>query len=385
MLGKLTITPAETAEERRDYIYFQWEVYKDDPLWVPPLISEREAFLDPEQNPFHDHSRVRHFIARRDGKIVGTIAGIVNDNHIRHWNEKVGFFGLFEVLKDQEAAEALLEAAEDMVRSEGMTAIRGPVNYSTNEECALLVDGWDGPPVVLMPYNPPYYQDFISGAGYAKVQDLYAYMVDLTRYKADGTGINPKVLRVTKKVKERMNITLHPINMRNFAAEAERFKEVYNAAWQKNWGFVPITEAEMEHQIMALKPILDPNIVHFAEMDGKTVGAALILPDVNQALIHAYPRPGTPEWWTMAKFLYQWKLRRRVTTMRAFAGGVIEEYRGRGVDAVMSLETVLAGIRHGYKKMEVSWVLESNIPMRQAVANFDGEHYRTYRIYEKAL
>lgn len=385
MPGPLKITVAETAQERREFIEFQWQVYRDDPDWVPPLLSEREEFLDPQRHPFHQHARVRYFIARRDGKPVGTIAGILNDNHNQHWNEQVGFFGLFEVLDDREAAEALLQAAEDFVRSAGMTTIRGPFNFSTNEECGLLVDGWNGPPVIMMTYNPRYYQPFIEGAGYTKAMDLLAYTTDLTRYKPDGTGINPKLLRVAQKTKERHSITVRPIDWAHFDEEIQRVKQVYNAAWSKNWGFVPLTEAEMEHLARGLKSIVDPKTIFFAEKEGKPIAFMVPFPNISQALIRAYPKPGTPEWITMIKLLYWWKVRGVVTEIRAAIGGVIEEYRGQGVDAVVFLETLLAGVRQGYKRLEISWVLESNTPMRQTAAIFDGEVYRTYRIYEKSL
>jgi GNAT superfamily N-acetyltransferase len=383
MVEELIVSPVETPEELTAFIHFQWDVYKDDPYWVPPFVADQYELLT--HHPFHEHGKVRYFLDKRGDKIVGRIAGIINYNHNAHWDEKVGFFGFYEVLDDRAASDALLGAAEDFVRNEGMDAIRGPANFSTNEESGLLVDGWNGIPVVMLTYNPRYYVDFIEQAGYFNAQDLYAYILDMTQYKADGTGFPPKVVRVVNKVRERMNITLRPINMRDFDAEAERFKQIYNAAWKKNWGFVPLTAAELEHEISALKPLLDPKTVFFAERDGKTVGAILPLPDVNQALHKAYPRPGVPRWWTMAKFLYWWKVRKCVTTIRGFAGGVIEEYRGRGIEAIMFMESFLAGLERGYTMSEVSWVLESNTPMRQTAVNFGGEIYRTYRIYEKGL
>ncbi|MDY0020524.1 MAG: N-acetyltransferase, partial [Anaerolineae bacterium] len=241
MTEKLTITPVETAKERTEFNTFQWEVYKDDPYWVPPLLSEREAFFDPiHGHPFHRHATVRYFMARRDGRPVGRIAAIINENHNLHWNEKVGFFGLYEVLDDREASDALLEAAEAFVRQQGMTAIRGPMNFSVNEECGLLVDGWNGPPVMMLTYNPRYYVDLIEGAGYTKAMDLLAYLSDLTQYHLDGTGINPKILRVAEKVRERYNLKVRPVDMKHFDEEAERIKLIYNSAWSKNWGAIPL-------------------------------------------------------------------------------------------------------------------------------------------------
>lgn len=382
--GKLTIVPAESAAERREFIHFAWQVYRGDPYWVPPFPKERERFLDPAQHPFHEHAKVRYFTARRAGKIVGTIAGIINHSHNAYWDDRVGFFGLFEVLQDEEAAAALLRTAEDFVRSEGMTAIRGPMNFSTNEECGLLIDGWNGPPVILLTYNPRYYVDFIEGAGYLKAHDLYAFLADVRGVKPDGTGINPKIARIARKVRERDDLRIRPIDMKNFHRDAELFKEVYNQAWSKNWGFVPLSDAELEHEIVALKPIADPQTIFFAFKGDRVVGAGLPLPDINQALHRAYPRPGAPEWWTMLKFLYWWKVRKVVTTLRGFAGGVVEEYRGRGIDAVLSYETLIRAVPR-YTDVEFSWVLESNIPMRQTAANFGGKLYRTYRIYEKAV
>jgi hypothetical protein len=384
MSGKLTIVPAETAAERRAFIRFPWRVYKGDPYWVPPLPSEREEFVDPDRHPFHRHAKVRYFTARRDGQLVGTIAGIVNYRHNEYWNDSVGFFGLFEVLQDEEAAHELLRTAEAFIREEGLDTIRGPMNFSTNEECGLLVDGWNGPPVILMTYNPRYYVDYIEHAGYVSAQDLYAYLSDIRNIKPDGGGLDPKILRVAERVRERTDVTIRPIDMGNFHRDAEFFKEVYNQAWSKNWGFVPFADEELEHEIKALRPILDPDTIFFVFKGDRPIAAGLPLPDINQALHRAYPRPGIPEWWTLAKMLYNWKVRKRVTTIRAFAGGVIEEYRPQGLHALIIVETMKRCVPK-YKDIEFSWVLESNIPMRQTAAHMGGELYRTYRVYEKSV
>ncbi|HIE47263.1 TPA: N-acetyltransferase, partial [Candidatus Bipolaricaulota bacterium] len=245
--GKLTIEPVHTPEERLAFIHFQWKVYHDDPLWVPPLISERVEFLDRERHPFHQHSQVELFMARRAGKPVGTIAAILNNRHNEFHEERMGFFGLFEVLQDREAAEALLETAGDWVRERGMTGIRGPANFSTNEEVGLLVDGWNGPPVVMMTYNPRYYVDFTESAGFHKAMDLLAYILDLTQFGPRGENLPPKLVRVARKIQERGSFVVRPINIRDFDEEAARFKRIYNSAWEKNWGFVPLTDAEIDH------------------------------------------------------------------------------------------------------------------------------------------
>jgi GNAT superfamily N-acetyltransferase len=382
--GKLIIEPVHTPKERLAFIHFQWQVYRDDPYWVPPLISDRVEFLDKERHPFHRHSEVDYFIARRDGKPVGTIAAILNNRHNEFQEEQVGFFGLFEVLRDQEAAEALLETAGNWVRDRGMEAIRGPANFSTNEEVGLLVDGWDGPPVVMMTYNPRYYVDFIEGAGFYKAMDLLAYMLDLTQYGSHGENLPPKLLRVAKKIQERGNFDVRKVDMRHFEEEINRFKTIYNSAWEKNWGFVPMTDAEIDHMAAGLKQILDPDLVWFAEKDGEPIGALLPLPDLCQPLLRAYPRPGVPEWWTLVKLFWHWKVRGCVDTMRGVASGVLEQYRGRGVDSVLIVNLAQAAIPR-YRRGELSWILESNFMSRRSAEMFGAQVYRTYRVYEKKL
>ena len=382
--GKLTIQPMSTPEERLAFIHFQWQVYRDDPYWVPPLISERVVFLDKERHPFYQHADVELFMARRDGKPVGTIAALVNHAHNEFHDEQVGFFGLFEVLKHQEAANALLETACAWVRDKGMKAIRGPANYSTNEEIGLLVDGWNGPPVAMMTYNPRYYVDFIEGAGFYKAMDLVAYYLDLTQFGSRKENLPPKLVRVTQKIQERGGFTTRKVDMRHFDEEVVRFKRLYNSAWEKNWGFVPMTDAEMDHLAAGLKQILDPDVLWFAEKDGQQIGAMVPLPDLNQALIKAYPRPGVPEWWTMAKLLWYWKVRRCVTTLRAFAGGVLEPYRGRGVGELLMVNLATYALPR-YRQCEISWLLENNFMVRRAAEVFGAQVYRTYRVYEKKL
>ena len=381
---ELTIKPLHTPEERLAFIHFQWEVYKDDPLWVPPLISDRVGFLDQERHPFYEHADVQLFMAWRNGRPVGTIAAFVNHRHNEYSRENIAFFGLFEVLKDKKAAQALLGTARDWARARGMSAMRGPANFSTNEEIGLLVDGWDGPPVAMMTYNPRYYVDYIEGAGFHKAMDLFAYYLDLAALGPNGENLPTKLVRVVNKVQKRRGFTVRRIDMRDFDREVMRFKAIYNEAWSENWGFVPMTDAEIDHLAAGLKMILDPSTLLFVEKDGEPVGAMVPLPDLNQALIHAYPRPGVPEWWTMAKLLWHWKVRRRVTTIRGFAGGVLKEYRGLGVEGLLIVRVAQAALSR-YEAAELSWILENNMMTRRLCEMLGARVYRTYRVYEKVL
>jgi GNAT superfamily N-acetyltransferase len=382
--AKLTIHPAHALEEKREFAHFPWQVYRDDPNWVPPFISERMHFLDKDHHPFFGHADAEFFVARRDGKLVGTIAAVVNHRHNEIHEEQAGFFGFFEVLQDQEAAEALLETACNWVRDQGMTAIRGPENLSLNEEAGLLVDGWNGPPVIMMTYNPRYYMDFIEGAGFYKAMDLLAYMVDIYKYGPRAENMPPKLLRVAEKIQKRGGFTVRSVNMRHVDEEVQRIKKIYHAAWEKNWGFVPMTEVEIDHLAANLKAMVDPKLVWVAEQDGETIGMLLNLPDLNQPLLKAYPRPGVPEWWSMLKFGWHWKVRRSVTTLRGLVGGILEERRGLGVMAVMMVKAARAALPR-YRQCELSWILENNTPTRQLCEMLGGYVYRTYRIYEKML
>ncbi len=376
----LTIHECRTPAERRAFVTFPWRVYRGDPYWVPPLVSERMAFFDPQRNPFYQHAEVALFMARRDGEPVGTIAAIINHQHNAFHNEPVGFFGAFEVLPDQEAAHALLATARDWARARGMAALRGPATFSTNEECGLLIEGFDDPPRILMAYNPPYYRDFIERFGFHKAMDLYAYELTVEVFNWP-----EKLVRVVEKLKGRSKFRVRPGDIRRFREELDRIKKVYNSAWERNWGFVPLTDMEIEHMAAQLIRFVDPDLVFIAEVDGEPIGFSLTLPDINQALHKAYPRPGIPEWWTLLKLLYYWKVRRVVDTIRVVAMGVVEEWRAHGVSALFYYETAKAALPKGYRRAEMSWVLENNAMMNRDIQALGGRIYKIYRIYELPL
>jgi len=378
----LTIRALDPSGDLTPFIHFPWDVYKDDPYWVPPLLSERKSFLSPQHSPFFEHATAQYFLAMRGERVVGTIGAFTNDLYNEFQGTNVGFFGFFEVLDDPEAAAALLQTAEDWVRSSGHTSVIGPAQFSTNDELGLLIDGFDDPPRILMTYNPRRYQGYIEDAGFEKAMDLWAYAVSLPHFRQN---IPEKLIRVAEKVKERKNFVLRHIDMSNFAHEVELFKKVYNSSWERNWGFVPMTESEIDHLAVQLKQMVDPDLVIVVEKDGEAIGFGLTLPDLNQPLRLAYPRPGTPEVWTTIKLAWQWKVMRRVDWLRVFALGVIPEYRGTGVDALMYLETAKAALQKGYKWAEMSWILENNLMMNRAIRMLGGEVYKTHRMYEKQL
>jgi GNAT superfamily N-acetyltransferase len=374
------IEPVQTRQDLEDFIQFPFELYRGDPNWVPPLLSQRRHLLEAKHNPFFDHSDVVLWLARRQGHVVGTISSHVDHLHNKVHEEKIGMFGFFEAVNDYAVAEALLSTARDWARQQGMVALRGPLNFSQNDECGLLVDGLDGPPMVMMPYNPRYYVEFLERFGLTKAMNLYAYFGDLVQFGGDPANLPEKLVRVTDKVKARAGITLRFLDMKLFDEEVEEAKKVYNKAWQKNWGFVPMTDAEFDKLGADLKQVLDPHLAVIAEIDGEPVGVVVAVPNVNQVLKHLNGRL-FPIGWIKALWYA-----RKVDQARLMILGVVEEHRGRGIESLLIFETFKAAIQNGYQGMEMSWILENNDMMNRVIQNLGDAYgayaYRTYRIYQ---
>jgi GNAT superfamily N-acetyltransferase len=303
---------------------------------------------------------------------------VVDDNHNAFHGERMAAFGFFETIDDQEVADALLGAAEEWARAQGMAIMRGPMNFSTNHELGLLIDGFDEPPMVMMTYNPRYYARMIEARGYVKAIDLFAYIGDLDDRLQNAP---PKVYRAAEKAARSTGVRVRKVDMRHFNEEVQRVKQIYDSAWTHHWGFVPITEKEGDHMAAGLKMVLDPDLVFIAETsDGTPVGMSITLPDLHQALKwsgggHMFP-------FGLIKFLWH---KRKIDQVRFWGMGVVEEFRGRGIDAVFYVETARAAHAKGYKRLECSWILESNTMMNRIIERLGGVRYKTYRIYEKAL
>ena len=379
----LVVRPVESASDWKAFLRFPWQVYRDDPNWVPFLYFERKEFFDRSKHPFFKFADVEFFMAWRGGHPVGTIAAILNHRHNEFHEEKAAHFGIFEVLRDEEGAAVLLETACEWGQRQGMTKILGPANYSSNYEYGLLVDGFDSPPAIMMTYNPAYYVDLIEAAGFTTAMDLWAWYSPLNIYGGDAPGFPPKLVRVIEKIKKRYKITIRELDMSDWENEIDRFKEIYNAAWSKNWGFVPLTEEEMTHLANGLKMILDPRVTFFAEVDGKPIGAAIPLPNVNEIILKARPGPSLlSSYLAAARMLLG---RRKVKLLRGFAMGVVEQYRVRGVDALFYYEAIKRAVQLGYSECEASWILANNDMMNRAIKMMGWELYKTYRIYQKTL
>jgi len=369
----ISVRPVTGARELDRFIKFPWRIYRGDPNWVPPLLVEQKGLLDTKKNPFYEHAEIRHYLAWRGREIVGRISAILDHHYNDFHGERTGFFGFFESIDDPAVSSALLAAAEDWVRGKGMNQIMGPTNPGTNHVLALLVDGFDRPPVIQMPYNPPYYLELFADAGLEKARDLYAYWME------DITPISDKVERVADLVRRRKAVTVRSIVMKNLREEIQLIKEVYNDAWEKNWGFVPWTDAEIQAVGQDLKMVVDPDLVMLAYVDGELAGFSLSLPDVNQALKRINGRLFPLGIFKL--LIYS----RKINQIRVLALGVKRKFQNMGLDAVFYYETYTRGTSHGFHAGEFSWILENNTPMRNAMENWGARIYKTYRMYRKAL
>ena len=333
----MEIVECVTPAQRREFIEFQWEIYKGNPYWVPPLLSDRDSFYNPDKNLFFKHSAAAMFMAREGERILGTIAAAHNTRHLEKWRDGVGFFGAFECVNDVAVATALFAKAGAWLKARGLSVMRGPATLSLNDECGLLIEGFDGEPQVLMTYNPPYYAALVEAQGFKKSMDLLAWWADLKEIQPLVEG---RFFRVANLVQKRGKFTLRTINLKDIDKEFAAIKGVlYSGPWEANWGHVTPREDEMNHLIHQLAQFVDPELVIVAEIEGKAVGIGAVLPNVNHALRAAYPKPGTPEFWTLLKFLAFSKTRlfpkNAVDTARFVVLGVLPEHRMSGIDAVI--------------------------------------------------
>ena len=363
------------------FINLPFTLYGKDPNWVPPLKADVRKLLDQEHHPFYDGGREAErelFLAREGRTVVGRIAVIVNHAHNRAHDENVAFFGFFETVNRPEVAGALLAAAEEWTRERGVDAVRGPANPSTNYECGLLVEGFDSPPVLMMTYNPPWYADLVEGGGYAKAKDLYAYISPVH----DASLERLKKL-AARAVRRNPGLTTRSINLKDFEAEVALVKELYNAAWEKNWGFVPVSSAEFDALARELKDLVHPDLVRIAFIDDEPVGFILTVPDWNPVLKDI----GGSLWRHPIKLIRHMLFTKpeSLAGIRLILLGMKEGFRNRGIESLLFANGIEVALEAGYEWCEYSWILEDNERTKNTVRLMGGELYKTYRMYEKGL
>jgi GNAT superfamily N-acetyltransferase len=377
MADSIEIVPLTRGS--RDVLRFlrvSYHIYEGDPNWVAPLLSDlKRVFTD--ENPLFQHARMGLWIARRAGVDVGRIAALMDDHHPRAAGGTVAFFGFYECVNDRQVSRELFAAAMTWARTQGAVAMMGPMNPTTNDECGLLVKGFDTPPVFMMTYNPEYYVPLIEAEGFRKAKDLLAFMIDLAGIPMD------RLTRIAGKVRQRNpGLSFRPIKRKTLERDLAKIKEVYNAAWQDNWGFVPMSDTEVDFMAARLKPLLMEGLVWLAETGGEPVGFLLAVPDYNVALQPLRGKLLTPRALGFIPYLLGWKYppRSRVITL-----GIKDRFRGRGLESAMLIEGLKVGFDVGFKESEASWILEDNVMMCRVLEAIGGRAYKTYRIYERAL
>ncbi len=372
-MSDVRIEKVDTKKDLKRFIKFPWVVYKGDPNWVPPMILDVKERLDRDKNPFFEHAEMELFLAFKDGVLSGRIAAIIDDNHNQAHDEKVAFFGMYESVNDPDVSGALLDRAAAWGQEHGMNTLRGPMNLSMNDECAFLLEGFDSPPVIMMTYNPAYYLDLMEQAGMVKAKDLFAFYMHKDHVLAQ------KVETIVKRVQKSTNITLRTVNPKTLDEDVKKIRYVYNHGWEKNWGFVPWTDHELDHMAVQLKQLADWDIVILAEHQGKPVGFAFGLPNYNEALIKMNGRLLT---FGLLKLLYY---KRKITGMRAVVFGILKEYRMTGLSYMLYWKLEKNSVEKGFTWAETSWQLEDNDAVNHFVSSIGGEVYKKYRIFERKI
>jgi GNAT superfamily N-acetyltransferase len=370
------VRPVSSGSELKRFIRLPWRIYRNEPLWVPPLVYERKRFLDRSKNPFFDHGEAEYFLAWRDGEVVGRITAQIdrdfNDFHKSRW----GMFGFFESEDDPEVAAALLDAADAWLRERGCDRMVGPMDFTMNDESGLVIEGFELPPMIKQPYHPRYYQGLVEGAGLTKAQDMFMWNLEVT----DRTKVLPIIWEMAEKLEPEHGIKLRKLDKRNIEDEFDTFIEIYNVAWSTNWAFVPISREEIAHTAKEMKPILDEDWLMACDTpDGKTVGIALTIPDVNQVFKRMNGRLFPFGW---AKFLWY---KPRVDRVRVGFLGVLPEYQHTGIAAAMYAEHFRQAARKPQDGGEMGWILESNEAMNRGMEAMGGRIVKRYRVYERVF
>jgi hypothetical protein len=377
MSQHLEVRPLDrTVGSIRRFLKVSYRVYHEDPLWVAPLLMDLEKVFT-DANPLFEHARMQLWVATRDGQDVGRIAGVIDDTHNKIHKANAAFFGFFECVNDPEVSRALFRTMFEWARREGMHEVLGPMNPTSNDECGLLVKGFDSSPVFMMTYNPEYYISLVEREGFRKAKDLLAYDIDLARIPLD------RLARIGEKVKQRNpGIRFRAVTKKTLAQDVVKVKEVYNAAWADNWGFVPMTDPEVDFMAKRLGPLLMEGLVWLAETESETAGFLLALPDYNVALKPLNGRLLTPAILGFLPYVLGWKCPKRT---RVLTLGVKDRYRSKGLESAMLIEGLKVGFNAGTTHSEASWILEDNVMMCRLLETIGGVPYKTYRLYTADL
>lgn len=371
-MADLVVKSVASRRDRKRFLEFPWSHYRDDPHWIPPLRMTQKELVGYASDPFYERNEIQTFLAVRSGEVVGRIAAIVNQGHIERHCERRGFFGFFDCVDDQEVADGLFDAVRQWLASRDIPLIRGPMNPSMNQEVGLLVDGFDSPPTFMMTYNPPYYAGLIEGYGFRKAQDLYAYWGHVEMLPK----IREKLGPIARKIIEHCGVTVRPLDTSRFVEDVKGFLDVYNRSLGNTWGFVPMSDAEVQHQARGLRYLMVPELAITAEVDGKMVGAVFGLPDYNPRIKEIDGR--------LLPFGFLRLLRKKneIKRIRVISTNVVPEYQLMGLGLVLLDSLVPKALEWGIEEAEFSWVLESNSLSRGSLEKGGAQLTKTYRVYD---
>lgn len=377
-MKNLTLKCVKTRQQFRDFINLPWKLFGQDPDWIPPLRMTVKDYLSVKKNPFYQHSQLKMWNVYDDKRCVGRIAGVIDDNHNSFHHEKVCFWGFFEAIEDEAVSELLFNAVKQWGDEHGMNVLRGPMNPSTNHECGLQVSGFEYEPYFMMPMNPPYYAKLVHKYGFNKAKDLFAWL-GTTKDNA----VDERRVRIANKKIAQKRYTFRSLNLKDFKNEVDRLFEIYNNAWEKNWGFVPMTRPEFDHMSKELKAIIDPRLCVMVEVDGEPVGFSLAVPNLNQ--ITKKIRSGRLLPFGIIKLLWFTKVKPSIDTYRIITLGVKKQYQAAGLAPILYQKTEAVMRELNARAAELSWILENNYAMNSAIESLGAKCYKTYRIYEMPL
>lgn len=368
------IKPVENKADLRKFILFPYDFYKEDPNWIPPLRVELKNQFNPKTNPLLDHCTYRLFLLLNEDKIIGRIAAFIDHLAVDFWNEKIGLFGYYECIQDEEASRTLFGAAGNWLKNQGMESMRGPWTF-VSEEWGLVVDGFSPPPCIMAPHNPPYYDQQLTAIGLTKAKDLLCYYIS----GKEDYKIPDRILTLTDRVAERYGVTIRPVDMTRYEEEVQTFLDLSNSSIIDNWGYSPVTKAEADAMAKDLKQVIQPDGVLFAEdSDGRPIGFAIALPDINVLLKGLDGRLFPFGWLKLLLGIP------KLTNYRMFALGVIPEYHGRGIDSLI-YRALYESLYRPDIWMEINYVLEDNYHMNNAIHKLLAKPLRRYRIYQKDI
>ena len=374
-MSEINIIEVKSSRDKKRFLEFPWELYKKDPLWIPPLRIEQKELVGYTKSPFYEHNAVQTFLAVRDGKSVGRIAAIDNVGHTEKYDDNLGFFGFFDCEDDQKTASGLFFAAENWLKARGLDSIRGPINPSLNHTLGLLIEGFDTSPFFMMTYNPPYYEKLIENYGFTKSQDLYAYWGHIEMLPK----VREKLAPISEMIIERCNVTVRTVNKKRFREDVEMFLRIYNQSLTNTWGFVPMSEAEVKSMAAGLRYLMVPELAVVVEIEGKPVGAAFCLPDYNPRI-----KAINGKLFPFGFLRLIWR-KDRIKKLRIISTNVLPEYQMLGLGLVLVDALVPKAIEWGIQEAEFSWVLESNNFSRGSLEKGGAKRSKTYRIYDKAI